>query len=223
VRLLLIEDDELLASSLVAGLRTEGFAVDRTGDGIEGLYLASEHDYDVVVLDVLLPGINGFKVVAELRAAGRAMPVLMLTAKGGEWDQAEGLDAGADDYLVKPFHYQVLLAHLRALLRRGPARAGPVLEAGDLRLDPVSHRVWRGDHEVELTPREFAVLRYLLSHAGEVVTKQELLDHVWGDLDGGDDNVVEVYVHYLRRKLDVPYGRATIETVRGVGYRIADA
>ncbi|HVM64725.1 MAG TPA: response regulator transcription factor [Acidimicrobiales bacterium] len=223
MRLLLIEDDELLASSLAAGLRAEGFAVDRSGDGIEGLYLASEHEYDVVVLDVLLPGMNGFKVVSELRAAGRTAPVLMLTAKGGEWDQAEGLDSGADDYLVKPFHYQVLLAHLRALLRRGAGRPGPALQAGDLRLDPVSHRVWRGADEVELTPREFDVLRYLLSRPGEVVTKQELLDHVWGDLDGGDANVVEVYVHYLRRKLDAPFGRATIQTVRGVGYRIADA
>jgi DNA-binding response OmpR family regulator len=220
VRLLVVEDDEMLAGSLARGLSAEGYAVDVARDGAEGLFLAREVDYDAVILDVLLPRLNGFRVCAELRADGRSVPILMLTAKGGEWDQAEGLDTGADDYLVKPFRYPVLLARIRALLRRGPSRVAPVLECGGVRLDPAGHRCWRGDVELGLTPREFSLLRYLMSRAGEVVSKQELLDHVWGDNDGADHNVVEVYVGYLRRKLDAAGVVSAIETVRGVGYQM---
>jgi DNA-binding response OmpR family regulator len=219
---LLVEDDGLLVESLTRGLGAEGYAVDVARNGIDGLHMATETAYDLVILDIMLPGLNGYQVCASLRAGASAVPILMLTAKDGEWDQADGLDGGADDYLTKPFHYPVLLAHMRALLRRGPSRTPPVFQHGPLRLDPATHQCWRADARVELTPREFAVLRYLLSRPDEVITKQELLDHVWGDRDVDHHNVVEVYVSSLRRKIGEPGADSPIETVRGVGYILTD-
>jgi len=218
VRILVVEDETAMAESLRSGLEAEGFAVDVAGDGEEGLWFADEVDYDAIVLDLMLPKVNGFKVCAQLRARDDWTPILMLTAKDGPLDEAEGLDTGADDYLTKPFSFVVLLARLRALLRR-PSRERPTeLSAGDLSLDPATHVVCRGDEEVDLTPREFAILRYLLSRKGDAVSKTELLEHVWDfDFDGGP-NIVEVYVGSLRKKIDAPFDRAAITTVRGAGY-----
>jgi DNA-binding response OmpR family regulator len=221
MRILVVEDEPLVAASLRAGLEAEGYAVDVAADGVEGLWLASEQDYGAVILDIMLPKLNGYRVCAELRRAGRWVPVLMLTAKDGEFDQVDGLDYGADDYLTKPFSYPVLLARLRALLRRDPVPRPAVLTAGDLRLDPAAHRCWRADREIALTAREFGVLELLLRRRGQAVTKRDLLHHVWDSAFEGDSNVVEVYVRHLRRKVDEPFGRAAIQTVRGVGYRIA--
>jgi DNA-binding response OmpR family regulator len=221
MRVLLVEDDEMLAESLSRGLTAEGYAVEVARDGVDGLHLATEFCYDVMILDILLPGLNGYLVCARLRERGVAVPILMLTAKDGEWDQAEGLDGGADDYLVKPFHYGVLLARIRALLRRGPSRTTPVLHHGALRLDPATHECWIAGRGIGLTPREFAVLRYLLSRPAEVIGKQDLLDHVWGDYDADHHNVVEVHVSSLRRKMRGAGLDAPIETVRGVGYRLS--
>jgi DNA-binding response OmpR family regulator len=222
MRILIVEDDGLLARSLARGLGAEGYAVDLAADGVEGLYLAREYDYDAMILDVLLPGMNGYRVCAELRASGADLPVLMLTAKDGTWDETEGLDTGADDYLVKPFRYPVLLARLRALIRRGPARLPPVLAHGPLTMDPGRHRCTLSGEPLDLTPREFALLRYLMAHPSATLSKQDLLDHVWGENDS-DHNVVQVYVSALRRKIDPPDDASLIETVRGVGYRLADA
>ena len=221
MRVLVIEDEERLADGLRDGLEAEGFAVDVALDGVDGLWMATEHPYDLVVLDVMLPGMNGFKVCASLREADRWMPILMLTAKDGEFDEAEALDTGADDYLTKPFSYVVLVARIRALLRRGARERPAVLEAGDLRLDPAAHQVWRGTEEVTLTAREAALLEFLLRRRGEVVSKRSILDHVWDDDFEGDPNIVEVYIRHLRNKLDRPFGRAAIETIRGAGYRLA--
>ena len=220
MRILIVEDDLSMAGSLQRGLVAEGYVVDVANDGVAGLAAATDVDYDAIVLDVMLPKRNGFSVVAELRAAGRATPVLMLTAKDGEWDQAEALDAGADDYVTKPFSYPVLLARLRALLRRSTAQLSAVLTVGDLRMDVAAHRCWRGDVEIDLTPREFALLSYLMLRPGAVVSKVELVDHVWDVGFTADTNVVEVYIGYLRRKVDAPFGRNSLETVRGVGYRL---
>jgi two-component system OmpR family response regulator len=222
VRVLVVEDDELLASSLRRGLTAEGYAVEVAADGVDGLHRAREFDYDAMILDVLLPGLNGAAVCARLRADGRNLPVLMLTARDGAADHVAGLDAGADDYLAKPFSYAVLLARLRALLRRGPARLPPVLAHGPLSLDPARHRCARDGADLDLTPREFAVLQYLLAHRETAVAKQELLDHVWGDNDAADHNVVQVYVSSLRRKIDAGREPSLIETVRGVGYRMRE-
>lgn len=222
MRILLVEDDDLLASTLGRGLTAEGYAVEIAADGIDGLHRAIEFDYDAMILDLLLPGLNGLRVCAQLRTAGRDLPVLMLTAKDEADDHVAGLDAGADDYLAKPFKYPVLLARLRALLRRGPARLPPVLRHGPLALDPARHRCTRDGAELDLTPREFAVLRYLLAHHEAAVGKQELLDHVWGDNDAADHNVVQVYVSSLRRKIDTDGHPSLVETVRGVGYRMRD-
>jgi DNA-binding response OmpR family regulator len=216
---LVVEDEVRLALALQRGLRAEGFAVDVAHDGTDGLHQAREGGYDALVLDVMLPGISGYRVVQALRAERNYVPVLMLSAKDGEHDQADGLDLGADDYLTKPFSYVVLVARLRALLRRGPSRRPTTLQAGDLTLDPAGHEVRRGDVVVSLTPREFTLLEHLMRHSGQVVSKSSLIDHVWdGD---ADPNVVEVYIGYLRRKIDVPFGRQTLETVRGAGYRLA--
>jgi DNA-binding response OmpR family regulator len=222
MRILVVEDDELLAGALSRGLAAEGYAVEVAADGVDGLHRVREFDYDAMILDLLLPGLNGLRVCAELRAAGRDLPVLMLTAKDGAADHAEGLDTGADDYLAKPFTFPVLLAHLRALLRRGPARLPPVLRHGPLALDPARHRCTRDGVALDLTPREFAVLRYLLAHREVAVPKQELLDHVWGENDAADHNVVQVYISSLRRKIDTEGERSLVETVRGVGYRMRD-
>jgi two-component system OmpR family response regulator len=221
VRVLVVEDEVNLAASLERGLEAEGFAVDLAHDGVDGLWRAQEVAYDVIVLDLMLPGKNGFQVCRELRAAEVWTPILILTAKDGELDETEALDTGADDYLTKPFSHLVLVARLRALLRRGAPARPAVLEIGDLRLDPGSRRVWRGDVEVALTARELSVLEHLVRHAGQVVSKRDVLDHVWDDDFEGDPNIVEVYVRYLRKKVDIPFGRSSIETVRGSGYRFA--
>jgi DNA-binding response OmpR family regulator len=220
VRVLVVDDEARLTDALERGLHAEGFAVDVAHDGEEGLHLASEQAYDVVVLDVLLPKLNGYRVCQRLRAAGNWVPVLMLSAKDGEYDQAEGLDVGADDYLVKPFSYVVLTARLRALVRRGARQRPAVLLAGDLSLDPATRRVRRGSWDVTLTPREFALLEYLMRHRDEVVAKRDLLEHVWDAHYDGDPNIVEVYVGYVRRKIDAPFGRRSLQTVRGAGYRL---
>ncbi|MFJ3709119.1 response regulator transcription factor [Streptomyces sp. NPDC090053] len=217
MRLLIVEDEKRLARSLAAGLTAEGFAVDVVHDGLEGLYRAGEIPYDLVVLDIMLPGMNGYRVCAALRAAGNDVPILMLTAKDGEYDEAEGLDTGADDYLTKPFSYLVLVARIRALIRRRSAgRPSPVLTAGELSIDTATRRVHCGEGEVALTAKEFAVLEQLAVRAGEVVGKPEILEHVWDFAYEGDPNIVEVYVSALRRKL----GAGRIETVRGAGYRL---
>jgi two-component system OmpR family response regulator len=217
VRLLVVEDEARLAAALQRGLQAEGFAVDVTGDGQDGLELARHGDYDAMILDVMLPRLSGYRIVRQLRAEQHWLPVLMLSAKDGEYDQADGLDCGADDYLTKPFSYVVLLARLRALLRRGTPERPAVLRHGDLELDPAQRKVTVAGAEVVLTAREFAVLEYLLRRPGEVVSKTELLDHVWDAALDTAANAVEVYVGYLRRKI----GRERLETVRGAGYRLA--
>lgn len=209
-----------MAAALQRGLQAEGFAVDLAHDGEDGLHQARHGEYDVVVLDIMLPRISGYNVCKQLRAEENWVPILMLSAKDGEYDMADGLDLGADDYLTKPFSYVVLVARLRALLRRGANRRPAVLRAGDLALDPARRRVSRGQTPVELTPREFSLLEYLLRHPDEVVSKSEILEHVWDTFDT-DPNVVEVYVGYLRRKIDVPFSRNALQTVRGAGYRLA--
>lgn len=221
MRVLVVEDEKRLAAGLKKGLEAEGLAVDVALNGTDGLWMATENSYDVIVLDIMLPGISGFKVCATLREEGNWTPILMLTAKSGELDEAEALDTGADDYLTKPFSYVVLVAHIRALLRRGGRERPTVLEAGDLRMDPASRKAWRGDTEMNLTPRELAMLEFFLRRRGEVVSKREILDHVWDYDFEGDPNIVEVYVRGLRNKFDRPFEREAIETVRGSGYRLA--
>jgi DNA-binding response OmpR family regulator len=216
VRLLVVEDEARLASALQRGLQAEGFVVDVAGDGVTGLELARHGGYDAMILDVMLPRLSGYRVVRQLRAEEHWLPVLMLSAKDGEYDQADGLDCGADDYLTKPFSYVVLLARLRALLRRGAPERPAVLAAGDLTLDPARRQVTRAGTEIGLTSREYALLEYLMRRQGEVVSKTELLDHVWDASMETAPNVVEVYVGYLRRKI----GRDMVETVRGAGYRL---
>ncbi len=220
MRVLLVEDDVSMAATLATGLRAEGYAVDVVHDGEEGLWLAREDEFDVVVLDLMLPGRSGFSVLSALRQAGRDTPVLVLTAKDGEWDQAEALDSGADDYLTKPFSYPVLLARLRALIRRAAGRGAPVLSVGPLTLDAATRQVAVAGQDVELTAREFALLEYLAHRPGEVVSKTELLQHVWEQVDTVDPNVVEVYVGYLRRKLHRGGHDTLLTTVRGAGYRL---
>jgi DNA-binding response OmpR family regulator len=221
VRVLVVEDEVRLAQALQRGLRAEGFAVDVAHDGEDGLCQARETAYDAIVLDVMLPKLSGYRVCRALRAEQNWVPVLMLSAKDGEYDQADGLDVGADDYLTKPFSYVVLVARLRALLRRNPPARPTVLEAGDLSLDPAARTVRRAGAEISLTPREFALLELLMRHPDQVLSKTEILEHVWDAHDDGDPNVVEVYVGYLRRKIDAPYGRRAVQTVRGAGYRLA--
>jgi DNA-binding response OmpR family regulator len=216
MRLLVVEDEERLAEALRRGLQAEGFAVDIAPDGPTGLDLARHGSYDAVILDIMLPGLSGYRVVRALRSESNWVPVLMLSAKDGEYDQADGLDVGADDYLTKPFSYVVLLARLRALLRRGAPQRPAVLTTGDLTLDPAQRRVTCAGAEVSLTSREFALLEYLMRRQGEVVSKIELLDHVWDAAVDTAPNAVEVYVGYLRRKI----GRERLETVRGAGYRL---
>jgi len=216
-----VEDEKRVASAVRRGLEAEGFAVDVALDGAEGLWFAREHAYDAIVLDVLLPQVNGYRVCAILREEGNWTPILMLTAKSGEYDEAEALDTGADDFLTKPFSYVVLVARLRAILRRGARERPTMLHAGDLALDPASHRVRLGGTEIALTAREFAVLEFLMRRADQVVSKSEVLESVWDFEFEGDPNIVEVYVRRLRRKIDEPHGRNTIETIRGAGYRLA--
>ena len=216
MRLLLVEDEQRLAHALRRGLARDGFVVEVAADGVTGLELARHGDFDAVVLDVMLPRLSGFDVVRALRTEENWVPVLMLSAKAGEHDQADGLDYGADDYLTKPFSYVVLLARLRALLRRTPEARPPVLACGDIRLDPSTRTVTVDGAEVALTPRELGLLEFLLRRPDRVVTKVEILDHVWDAAADVNPNAVEVYVGYLRRKL----GRRLVETVRGAGYRL---
>jgi two-component system OmpR family response regulator len=224
VRVLLVEDEVALAESLRRGLAAEGFTCDVVHDGLDGLWRAREHPYAVIVLDLLLPGMNGYAVCRALRAEQVWTPILVLTAKEGEYDEAEALDTGADDYLTKPFSLVVLVARLRALVRRGSTPRPPALAAGTLVLDPFLRTCTRGETPVRLTPRESDLLAALLRRSGGVASKTELLDEVWGADFEGDPNIVEVYMGYLRRKVDAPFGVTTIDTVRGVGYRVlADA
>jgi len=220
MRILVVEDEALIAKTIRTGLVDEGYAVDVAETGPDGLWQATEETYDAIILDLMLPGMSGFKVCTELRSRGVTTPIMMLTAKDGEFDQAEGLDSGADDYVTKPFSFVVLLARLRALIRRGPSERPAVLAAGDLTLDPADRICRRGDQVIDLTPREFSLLRYLLHRAGEPVSKNELVEHVWSD-EVLEPNVVQVYIGYLRRKIDEPFDRAAIETIRGFGYRLA--
>ena len=221
MRILVVDDEVRLATGLARTLRQEGFAVDVAHDGEHALWLGLEHPYDVIVLDIMLPGLNGFVVCRRLREAAVWTPILMLTAKDGEHDVAEALDTGADDHLAKPFSLVVLLARVRALLRRGALERPSVLEVDDLRLDPAAHTCARGNHDINLTSKEFAVLEYLMRHAGAAVSKAELLAHAWDVNFDGDPNVVEVHLSGVRRKIDAPFDRASIETVHGVGYRMA--
>jgi two-component system, OmpR family, response regulator len=216
VRVLVIEDEVRQAASVKRGLEAEGFAVDVAGTGTDGLWLATEQPYDVIILDVMLPGLNGYKVCAALRAKEIWTPVLMLTAKDGELDEAEALDTGADDFLAKPFSFIVLVAHVRALLRRGGTARPAVLRVGTVELDLSKRLCTLDGSPVELTPREFSILEYLMRRRGDVVPKTEILEHVWDFAYEGGDNVVEVHVSALRRKL----GTSAIETVRGGGYRM---
>jgi DNA-binding response OmpR family regulator len=220
VKLLLVEDDAKIAGALRRGLTAEGFAVEVAGDGVEGLWRAQEGAYDLIVLDIMLPGRNGYQVCADLRRGADTTPILMLTAKDGDLDEAEGLDTGADDYLRKPFSFPVLVARIHALLRRAALGGPPPLVVGDLQLELRARRARLGGAEVALTSREFDLLAYLVRRAGQVVTKANILAGVWDDDFEGDPNVVEVYVARLRRKLDRPSRPSSIETVRGAGYRI---
>lgn len=220
MRILLIEDDVALAESLTWGLQAEGYVVQVARDGIEGLRHATSQPVDVIILDVMLPGLDGYQVCARLRDAGNWTPVLMLTALDEDLDQAEGLDLGADDYLSKPFAYPVLLARLRALLRRGAAARPALLQADGLCLDPATRRVSRDGSPIALTPGEVTVLEYLLRAEGRTVSKIELLEHCWDTAYDGDPAVAEVRIHHLRRKVDTPFGTNTIQTVRGAGYRV---
>jgi two-component system OmpR family response regulator len=210
-----------LSSTLAIGLRAEGFAVVEAANGIDGLWQATENDFDVVVLDIMLPGLNGYEVLRRMRARSVWTPVLMLTAKDGEYDQTDAFDLGADDYLTKPFSFIVLVARLRALVRRAAPHKPPLLTAGTLTVDPGRRLVQRGDKALSLTPREYGVLEYLMRNKNVAVTKADILHNVWDAHYDGPDNVVEVYVGYVRRKIDIPFGTSTIETIRGVGYRLA--
>ena len=221
MRLLIVEDEVRLASALQRGLTAEGFTVDVAHTGPDGLHAASETSYDAVLLDIMLPGLSGYRIIEQLRAAENWVPILMLTAKDGEYDEADALDLGADDYLTKPFSFVVLLARLRALLRRGVTPRPASLSAGDLVLDPSAHTVTRDGRPIDLTPREFSLLEFLLRRKGEAVSKADILHHVWDAHYDGDANVVEVYAGYLRRKIDTPFGRHSVQTVRGAGYRLA--
>jgi DNA-binding response OmpR family regulator len=222
VRVLVVEDDKQLAAALRRGLEAEGYAVDTALDGAEGEWLAQENDYDVLVLDVMLPHLSGDVLCARRRDAGDWTPILMLTARSGAEEEVRALDAGADDFLSKPFSLAVLLARLRALVRRGAGERPSVLEVGDLRLDPAAHEVSRAGEAVDLTPRQFAMLEFLMRRSADVVSKAEILDHVWDFAFDGDPNIVEVYARQLRQRIDRPFGRESLQTVRLVGYRLVD-
>ena len=220
MRILIVEDEHTLATYLKKCLEAEGYAVDAAFDGNTGLDMALSGSYDAITLDIMLPGMNGYSVCREIRKAGLSTPVLMLTAKDGEYDEADALDIGADDFLRKPFSLVVLVARIRALVRRGGVARGSEMRIADLTLDPSSKSVTRAGVSIALTPREFSLLEYLMHNAGQALTKAQILDHVWSPGFMGDENVVEVYVRYLRKKVDEPFGEPLIKTVRGVGYRI---
>ena len=221
MKILLVEDDKKIATVVKRGLEAEGFIVEVSFNGTDGLWLATEGSFDLVILDIMLPGRNGYQICADLREAGDWTPILMLTAKDGDLDEAEALDTGADDYLTKPFSFAVLVARVRALLRRANGRNPAPVEAGDLRIDPGQRRVWRGEFEVVLTARQFDVLEFLMRRAGQVVSKLEILDGVWEYEFDGDPNIVEVYIRRLRTRIDEPFDRHAIETIRGAGYRLS--
>jgi DNA-binding response OmpR family regulator len=220
MRILVVEDDKRLASTLRRGLEAEGFAVDSALDGEQGLWLASENTYDAIVLDVMMPKVNGFQVCARLRESGNWAPILMLTAKDGDLDEAEALDTSADDYLTKPFSYLVLVAHLRALIRRGAAERPTVLTVGDLILDPATRACCRAGTPIELTAKEFSILEVLARRRGEVTSKADLLEHAWDFAYDGDPSVIEVHISNIRRKIDKPFHVHSLHTVRGCGYRL---
>jgi DNA-binding response OmpR family regulator len=220
VRVLVVEDEQRIAAVVARALRADGFVVDIADDGTGGLRMAGDQPYDAIVLDIMLPGLSGYEVVRRLRAREVWTPVLMLTAKDGEYDEADALDLGADDYLRKPFSYVVLVARLRALLRRGGSARPAVLTTGELTFDPATRRCQLSGTPVPLTAREAGLLEYLMRHPDEVLSKWDILTHVWDEHYDGDPNIVEVYISYLRKKIDVPFARRNIETVRGVGYRL---
>jgi two-component system OmpR family response regulator len=223
MRLLVVEDESRLALLLKRGLEEQGYAVDVSGDGAEALWLASETPYDTIVLDVMLPSLDGLELTRRLRAKRQWTPVLLLTARDAIDDRVSGLDAGADDYLVKPFSFAELVARVRALVRRSRVERPTVLQVGDLQLDPARRRAWRAEAELDLSPKEFALLELFLAHPGEVLTRGRILEHVWDFAHDPTSNVIDQYVAYLRRKIDRPFGRADLETVRGFGYRLRDA
>ena len=220
MRVLVVEDETKMAGLLKRGLEEEGYAVDVARTGADAVWLGSELQYDAIVLDVMLPDLDGFEVCRRLRAAGRWPPILMLTARDGVTDRVAGLDAGADDYLTKPFSFSELFARLRALWRRGASERPALIHVGDLSLDPAGHRVTRGTSDVELTAKEFSLLEFFMRHAGDVLSRTQLIEHVWDFAYDGDSNVVDVYVRYLRQKIDHPFGRDSIQTIRGSGYRM---
>jgi len=222
VRILVVEDDDKLRALLGRGLAEEGYAVDVASNGIDAVWQATEHPYDAVVLDLGLPDIDGFEVCCQLREHSCWVPVLMLTALDRVDQRVRGLDVGADDYLVKPFAFEELVARLRALVRRGKTPRPVRLTVGDLVLDPAARSVWRGEQEIDVTAKEFALLEYLMRHPGEVLSRTTLVEHVWDSAYDGDLHVVNVYVAYLRDKIDRPFGRTSLGTVRGVGYRLRD-
>ncbi len=221
MRILVVEDETELAAYVKRGLEREGFVVDVANDGEQGLWAATNQQYVAIVLDIMLPKLNGYRVCAELRERGVWVPILMLTAKDGEYDEAEALDTGADDYLTKPFSFVVLVAHLRALIRRGSGERPAVHSAGDMTLDPARRTFTIGEDEVALTPTEFSIMELLMTRPGDVFSKADILDSCWDWAFDGHPNIVEVYIRYLRRKIDVPYDRSTLQTVRGSGYRLA--
>jgi len=220
---LVVEDEARMAGVLQRALKEEGHAVDVAGDGLEGLWLATENQYAAIVLDVMLPGMDGFELCRRLRESGAWAPVLMLTARDAVTDRVRGLDAGADDYLVKPFSLMELAARLRALARRDSRVRPPVLVEGHLRLDPAAKRVWRAGTELQLSPKEYSLLELFLRQAGRVLTRSQIIEAVWDFAYDGGSNVVDQYVNYLRRKIDGPFGRHDLETVRGMGYRLRQA
>jgi DNA-binding response OmpR family regulator len=222
VRVLVVEDDKPLAAALRRGLEAQGYAVDIALTGTDGEWFATENAYDALVVDVMLPGLAGDALCARRRDSGDWTPILMLTARSGPEQETRALDAGADDFLSKPFSFMVLAARLRALMRRGGPERPTILEVGDLRLDPAVHRVWRGETSIQLTPRQFGLLEFLMRHADEVMAKSTILEHVWNFAYEGHPNIVEVYVRQLRQRIDEPFGRASLQTVRLVGYRIVD-
>jgi len=223
MRVLVVEDEARMAGVLQRALKEEGHAVDVAGDGPQGLWLATENQYAAIVLDVMLPGLDGFELCRRLRESGAWDPVLMLTARDGVTDRVRGLDAGADDYLVKPFSLMELAARLRALARRDGRVRTPVLVEGDLRLDPAAKRAWRAGTELHLSPKEYSLLEFFLRHPGQVLTRSQIIEAVWDFAYDGGSNVVDQYVNYLRRKIDGPFGRHDLETVRGMGYRLRQA
>jgi two-component system OmpR family response regulator len=222
MRLLVVEDSPKMSSLLRRGLTEEGYAVDIAPTGEDGVWLATETAFDAIILDVALPDMDGFEVCRRLRGAGRWSPLLMLTARDAIADRVRGLDAGADDYLVKPFAFEELFARIRSLVRRGPRARPAVLEVGDLVLDPAAHEVRRRHRLIDLTPKEFALLQYLMAHRDEALTRSRLLEHVWDFAFDGDPHIVDVYIGYLRDKIDRPFDRRAIQTVRGIGYRLHD-